>query len=78
MDSIKDLLQNKNLDEPTEITAIRSYCESVLSFTPKINVNNDIIWVAAPNGILATELRMRQNEIIERCGLTKKLRIKVG
>ena len=78
MDSIKNLLQNKNLDEPTEITAIRSYCESILNFTPKINVNNDIIWVAAPNGILATELRMRQNEVIERCGLTKKLRIKVG
>ena len=78
MDSLKDLLVNKNLDEPTEITALRGYCQSEFNFTPKINIKNDNIWLLCPNGILATELRMRFPEIKRRCDLTKKLIIRIG
>lgn len=78
MDSIKDLLTSKNLDEPTEITALREYCVSTFNFTPKISIKNDCLWMLVPNGILATELRMRIPEIIRRCQLTKKLVIRIG
>ena len=27
MDSIREILVNKNLDEPTELTALREYCQ---------------------------------------------------
>ena len=78
MDSIKDLLQHKNLDEPTEVAALRGYCEDLFKVTPKITINGEILWCKVPNGIIATELRMRQPEVISRCGITKKLRITIG
>lgn len=78
MDSLKDLLSAKNLDEPTEIVALREYCQQLFHFTPKISTKNDCIWMLVPNGVLATELRMRLPEINRRCGLTKKLVIRIG
>lgn len=78
MDSLKDLLEQKNLDEPTEIAALRMYCEELFKVTPKISISGDILWCKVPNGIIATELRMRQLEVVSRCGITKKLRITIG
>jgi hypothetical protein len=78
MDSLKDLLVSKSLDEPTELVALRSFCNDQYNIEPKIQVKNDIIWLSLPNGLIATEVRMRQSEIIKRCGITKKLRIKIG
>jgi len=78
MDSIKDLLLQKNLDEPTEITALKSFCQEQYHFEPKIKLQDSSIFLSVPNGILATELRMRQTEIKKRCQLTKKLIIKIG
>jgi hypothetical protein len=78
MDSIKDLLVKKNLDEPTEMTALNEYCHELFNFTPKLSLKNDCIWLSVPNGMLATELRMRLPEITRRCGLTKKLIIRIG
>jgi hypothetical protein len=78
MDSIKDLLQQKNLDEPTEITALKRYCMDSYAFEPKIKINQTDLTIFVPNGILATELRMRQKDIIKRCQLTKKLSIRIG
>lgn len=78
MDSIKDILAKKELDEPTEITALKEYCIEVFDFKPKILIRKDAIWLYAPNGILATELRMRFPEITRRCALTKKLVIRIG
>lgn len=78
MDSIKDLLVKKDLDEPTEVTALKNYCSEQFNFTAKISLTQDVLWLTVPNGILATELRMRQTDIIARCGITKKFRIKIG
>jgi hypothetical protein len=78
MDSLKDILAKKDLDEPTEVVALKDYCQELFKFTPKISLKNNSIWMSVPNGILATELRMRQPEITRRCGLTKKLIIRIG
>ncbi|GEM_PF-429593 len=78
MDSVKDILAKKDLDKPTELTALQEYCQELFDFKPKVAVKKDAIWLYTPNGILATELRMRLPEINRRCGLTKKLVIKIG
>jgi hypothetical protein len=78
MDSLKDLISAKDLDEPTEITALRKYCEDLFNFTPKLSIKNDLIWMIVPNGAVASELRMRIPEILKRCQLTKKLVIRIG
>jgi hypothetical protein len=78
MDSLKDILVNKDLDEPTEVSALKQYCQDMFDFVPKISLKNDAIWLSAPNGMLATELLMRLPEINRRCQLTKKLVIRIG
>lgn len=78
MDSLKDLLSAKKLDEPTEITAIKNFCLENYNFDAKIKIDGSNIFLLVPNGILATELRMRMPEIIKRCQSTKKIIIKIG
>jgi hypothetical protein len=78
MDSLKDILVAKNLGEPTEVAALREYCQKLFDFTPKISLKKDQIWLIVPNGILATELRMRLPEINRHCQLTQRLVIKIG
>jgi hypothetical protein len=78
MDSLKDILVKKDLDEPTEVTALKEYCQELFNFTPKISLKDDLIWMSVPSGALATELRMRLPEIQRRCDLTKKLVIRIG
>lgn len=78
MDAIKDILAKKDLDEPTELAALREYCQELFGFTPKLSVRRDAIWMFVPNGMLATELRMRFTEINRRCQLTQKLVIRIG
>jgi hypothetical protein len=78
MESIKDLLASKNLDEPTEIAALREYCQNLFNFLPEISTKNDCIWLKVPNGIIASELRMRITDIQMRCGLTQKLVIRIA
>lgn len=78
MDSLKDILTHKNLDEPTEVTALRKYCQDTFDFTPHIGIKKDALFLTVPNGILATELRMRIPEITRRCQLTRKLIIRIG
>jgi hypothetical protein len=78
MDLLKDILVKKDLDEPTEVTALKEYCQELFNFTPKISLKDEAIWMSVPSGVLATELRMRLPEIQRRCGLTKKLIIRIG
>ena len=78
MDLLKDLLAKKDLDEPTEVTALKEYCQELFNFTPKISLKDDCLWMSVPSGILATELRMRLPEIQRRCDLTRKLIIRIG
>jgi len=78
MESIKNLLASKNLDEPTEIAALREYCQNLFNFLPEISIKNDCIWLKVPNGIIASELRMRITDIQMRCGLTQKLVIRIA
>lgn len=78
MDSLKDILSKKEVDQPTEVTALKRFCLEEYNFEANIKITPQYIIVFVPNGILATELRMRQKEIIRRCQLTKKLMFKIG
>ena len=78
MDSLKDLLIQKNLEEPTEITALRDYYQQTFKLLASIKVTPNNIVLIVPNSKLATEVRARTLDIQRRCQLTKKLFIKVG
>jgi len=78
MDSLKDILENKNLDEPTEVTSLRAFIKSEYNLDPTIKIQRDVITVYMPNASLATTLRMRYRELQTRCQLTRKLYIRIG
>lgn len=77
MDSIKDILVTKNLDEPTEVAALRDYVQQLFQYVPEVRINSKTITVVVPHGKMASELRLREMEITRRCQLTKKLFIKI-
>lgn len=78
MDSLKDLLISKNLDEPGEVSALKEYFHSTFNIVPIIKISAKAIVVIVPNSKLATEVRGRGLEIERRCQLTKQLFVKVG
>ncbi len=78
MDSLKDLLISKNLDEPGEVSALKEYFHSTFKISPIIKIGQNAIVVTVPNSKLATEIRGRVLEIERRCQLTKQLFVKVG
>lgn len=78
MDSLKDLLISKNLDEPGEVSSLKDYFHSTFNITPIIKVSPKAIVVIVPNSKLATEIRGRVLDIERRCQLTKQLFVKVG
>lgn len=77
MDSLKDLLSSKNLDEPSEISSLKEYFHSTFKLLPSIKVGPTAIVVSVPNSKLASEVRGRALEIERRCQLTKRLVVKV-
>lgn len=78
MDSLKDLLVSKNLDEPSEMTSLRDYLQSAFKFIPNIKASQNAIIVTVSNSKLATEIRARTLDIERRCQLTRKLVVRVG
>lgn len=78
MESLKDILLEKNLDEPSDITALRNYYMQKFKTKPDIAITKNNIVLKVPNGKIASEIRGSILEIQRRCQLTKKLFIKIG
>lgn len=78
MQSLSEILSNRNFDEPTEVTALRSYIYTQYDVTPTITVQKDYIVLRVPSAALANNLKMDQLAISRFCKLTKKLVIRAG
>ena len=78
MESLKDLLLEKNLDEPSEVTALRDYYQALFKKKPSVKITANAIVLTVPNGKIATEMRARQLDIEMRCQLTKKFIVRIG
>lgn len=78
MDSLFNILGDKNFDEPPEATSIKKYVQETFQSPATVLVRDTEIVVTVGNGALASALRMRGPELKRRCQLTKKLVIKVG
>ena len=78
MDSIKELLFQKNLEEPSEVTSLKDYYQQTFHLPANVQITKNSIVLVVPNSKLATEIRARTLEIERRCQLTKKLFVKVN
>ena len=78
MDSLFNILGNKNFDEPPEAASIKKYIQDAFDSPATVQVRDNEVIVTVGNGALASALRMRAPELKRRCQLTKRLVIKVG
>ena len=78
MDSLHNILSNRNFDEPPEVASIKKYVEDEFHTKVSVTVREKDIIVGVPNGALASTLRMRSPEIKRRCQLDKRLVFRIG
>ena len=62
-DSLADILGRKSHNTPREVTAIKSFIQKELNVDVSVSLGKTQLVIVAPNGSVATVLRMRQREL---------------
>ena len=78
MDSLSNILGNRNFDEPPEMAAIKKYVKDEFKTDVGVQVRDRDIVILVPNAALATTLRLRGPEMKRRCQLNKRLTFRIG
>ncbi len=78
MDSLFNLLGDKNFDEPPESASLKKFVEDEYKTAVTVVVREKDIVVSAPSAALVSTLRLRSPEIKRRCQLTKRLVFRIG
>jgi hypothetical protein len=76
MDSLQNILGQKNFDTPDEITAVQDYIKHRYGVDATVKLQREALIVSLPSAALAATLQMDQARIIESCSLTKRLVIR--
>lgn len=78
MDSLHNILSNKDFDELPEMTSIKKYVFEEFKIKVGVLVRERDIVIMVPNAALANSLRLRGPEIKRRCQLDKRLTFRIG
>lgn len=78
MDSLFNILSDRNFDEPPEVLAIKKYVEDEFKSQVTVTAREKDVIVTVPNAALAGTLRMRSPDIKRRCQIEKKLIFRIG
>jgi hypothetical protein len=78
MDSLSNILGNRNFDEPPEMASIKKYVQDEFQATVGVLIRDKDIVIMVPSAALANTLRLRGPEIKRRCQLNKKLTFRIG
>ena len=78
MESLGALLITKNFDEPTEITALKSYIFATYESLCGVSQGKGMIIVTVASASLANMIRYNQVFIKKHCGIEGKLLIRIG
>lgn len=78
MDSLNDILGNKDFDEPPEISSIKKYVQDEFKTAVGVQVRERDIVVQVPSAALANTLRLRVPDIQRRCQIDKRLTFRIG
>lgn len=78
MDSLTNILRDKNFGEPPEMASIKKYVQDEFQVEVGVQVRERDIVVMVPNASLANMLRLRGPDIKRRCQLTKRLTFRIG
>ncbi len=78
MDSLQNILSNKDFDEPPEMSSIKKYVQDEFHLSVSVLVRDKDIVIGVPSAALANTLRLRGPEIKRRCQLDKRLTFRIG
>ena len=78
MDSIADIVKDRQPHEPPQLQALREYVKSNHNEEIQASVSQFGYTIVVPNAPLASVLRMETPKIKIACGLDKKLFIRIS
>ncbi len=78
MDSLLNILTNRDFDEPPEMSSIKKYVHDEFGVSVGVQLRERDIVIMVPSAALANTLRLRGPEIKRRCQLTKRLTFRIG
>lgn len=78
MDSLFNILSQKDFDEPPEMASIKKYIRDEFNVEVGVQIRDRDIIIKVPNAALASTLRLRGPEIKRRCQLDKRLSFQIG
>ena len=78
MDSLQDILGQKNFTPPDEITAVKDFITRRYNSKSSVRVERDVLIVHVPSSALAATLQLEQNRMIEACRINRRLIIRYG
>lgn len=78
MDSIRDLLADKNFKEPPEINRIKNFVKRKYDSDVKVSLTGEQIIISTDNSALSASLRVNLPELTKAAGTDKKIIFRVG
>ena len=78
MDSLLNILSNKDFGEPPEMASIKKYVQDEFQTAVTVMVRDHDIVIGVPSAALANTLRLRGPDIKRRCQIDKRLTFRIG
>lgn len=78
MQSLEDMLAKRQPQEPPQVSALKEYARQKFATEIHVVLNRNYYLIKVPNAALAHSFRMNTKDIIEVCGLDKRLVIHIG
>lgn len=78
MDSLADILSNRDFSLPDEVTAIKSYVAKKYSQDINVSITDQEIVISSRSAGLISNLRLNSPAISKAAATTKRIRFKIG
>jgi hypothetical protein len=78
MDSLQDILGQKNFTPPDEINIIKDYIKRRYDSPSRVKIEKSAIIVSVPSSTLAATIYLERQTLIEHCNLKQRLVVRSG
>ena len=78
MDSLQDILADKNFTPPNEMAAVKEYIKRIYDSPCSVKIQGDALILSVRNSALSGTIFLERGKLIRACNLDKKLVIRVG
>ncbi len=78
MDSLQDILGQKDFTPPDEIQAIKDYIKRRYDSFCRVKIEKRAIVVSVPSPTLAATIYLERQTLIEHCNLKQRLVVRTG